>query len=558
MKVNNVFDRDIEYLYNSSKELGGTIYRIACESGLFEAVDYIKVRIDPSIDGHPLTMDNIEIVEDDGSYRLWTEGCYFLGDGNNVGYLCHNYYSTELVKPDIFVVEQAMNTYYAECAIRRDIDPYFKIEDIDFDDDNVFKNISQLIAQTLPANWIAEFLHGTMPVSYKILAFQIAYIKYYYPNVFDDVWNSCPPYLEEEAARGLSYNARLGITVSENGSEAIFIMPDNKSRSVYNIYATSKGVSQRNIFSGSGSLMNIGLACTNIGLSFRDIFASYRYCWSTYFSSVKTCVLENLPDITEVRANHESIQNDKERMAYEYLELEDMDWGEALDLVADMAEIRSMRFINNPLIPIMKYFEANPKTKLAAGESAIVLYMDGTNAMSGIVTESNGSYVGEHTKFDRTIIEKFNGQLIDEMYKAVRPKLDALNISVSEEDMEDFKAQLPYVKKQFIRNKKAKVVFNNGWIDYAVDMPISVMEEHYVELICSCEMLLQDIVISQDDEDELNYWLPNIKKLYLAGEMTDNKLLWELLEKEKAFGGKKEIFISGEPGNVVAKGLALL
>ena len=128
MKVNDVFDRDIEYLYNSAKELGGTIREIACDSGLFEAVDYVRIKIDPIISGDILAKENIEPVEDNGSYSLWTEDSNYLGNGANTGWLCHNYYGNELVKPDVFAVEQAMNTYYAECVIRREEDPYFHIE----------------------------------------------------------------------------------------------------------------------------------------------------------------------------------------------------------------------------------------------------------------------------------------------------------------------------------------------------------------------------------------------------------------------------------------------
>ena len=92
MKVNDVFDRDIEYLYNSAKKLGGTIREIACDSGLFEAVDYVRIKIDQTISGDILTKENIEPVEDNGSYSLWTEDSYYLGNGANTGSLCHNYY----------------------------------------------------------------------------------------------------------------------------------------------------------------------------------------------------------------------------------------------------------------------------------------------------------------------------------------------------------------------------------------------------------------------------------------------------------------------------------
>lgn len=456
MKVNDVFDRDIEYLYNSAKELGGTIREVACESGLFEAVDYVRIKIDPTISGHTLAKDDIELVEDDGSYNLWIENHYFLGNGANVGWLCHNCDGNELVKPDIYAVEQAMNTYYAECIIRRDEDPYFHIEEIDFDDEELFDNISKLIAQALPANWLMGFLHGEMPVSYKILAYQIAYIKYYYPKIYDTVWNECPPYLEMDVPFKEYDNVKMGIT----------------------------------------------------------------------------SVLGNMPKLSDIQLYHENVDIRK--------------------------ELRNFNLVDNPLVPIMKYYELDPKTKLGPGENALVLYIDEFQVMVGIVTEDDGNYSGTHTSFDKTIVEDFDKHLIDEMYEVVKSKIELLDIPVSEEDKAEFAQQVLRIKKQFRRNKKASVVFNNGWINYTEILSIQVMEKHFESLLNRCELLLQELITDNDDEDMKEYWLPDIKNLYLAGPMTDYKILWDMIKKENPFGGEKELILCGELENVVTRGLSLL
>lgn len=558
MKVNDVFDRDIEYLYNSAKELGGTIREVACDSGFFEAVDYIRIRIDPTIDGHTLTEEDIELVEDNGSYSLWTEDSYYLGDGANAGWLCHNCYGNELVKPDIYAVEQAMNTYYAECIIRRDENPYFHIEEIDFDDEEVFENISKLIAQTLPANWLTGFLHGEMPVSYKVLAYQIAFIKFHYPKIYDTVWNACPPYLEKNVSVDGSRNAKMGITISEEKCCAAYTDSSLVTKNEYNIFSSGQSVTEKVQFQGTGNLMDIGLACSNLGLSIRAICEAHMYNRSTNLTKINACVLGNMPNLSDIRRYHEKVDIEKEMMAYDALDLEDKTWAEVIDMAAEMAEINNFNFIDNPLVPIMKYYELDPKTKLGPGESAIVLYIDEFQVMVGITTERDGNYYGPYSSFDKTIVENFDKHLIDEMYEVVKPKIELFNISVSEEDKAEFAQQALSIKKQFRRNKKASVVFNNGWIDYAEDLSIQVLEKHLKELLGSCELLLQDLITDEDDEDTLEYWLPDIKKLYLAGPMADYKILWDLIKKENPFGGNKELILCGELENVVTRGLTLL
>lgn len=559
MKVNDVFDRDIEYLYNSAKELGGTIREVACESGFFEAVDYIKIKIDPTIIGHTLTKEDIEPVEDDGSYNLWTEGSYYLGNGTNIGWLCHNYYGNELVKPDIFAVEQAMNTYYAECIIRRDENPYFYVEEIDFDDEEVFNNISKLIAQTLPANWLTEFLHGEMPVSYKVLAYQIAFIKFHYPKVYSAVWEACPPYLDMNMPVKEYDNVQMGITISEKKCCAAVTDATLVTKNVYNIFSPEQSVSEKVQFQGIGNLENTGLACSNLGLALRAIRDAHMINRTTNTTKRNACVLGNVQIPFDIGRYHEKCAIEKEMMAYDALDLKDKTWKDVIELAAEMAEMSPLNFIKNPLVPIMKYYELDPKTKLGPEEEAIVLYIDEFQVMIGIATESNGKYFGTHSSFDQTIINRFDKHLIDEMYKVVKPKIELLNISVSEEDKEEFAKQVLNVKKQFKRNKKASVVFNNGWIDYSEPLSVQVLEQLFKELLDSCEMLLQDLITVFDGVDEtLEYLLPEIKKLYLAGPMTDYKVLWDLIKKENPFGGKKELILCGELENVVIRGLTLL
>ena len=68
-------------------------------------------------------------------------------------------------------------------------------------------------------------------------------------------------------------------------------------------------------------------------------------------------------------------------------------------------------------------------------------------------------------------------------------------------------------------------------------------------------MLLKELIIDEDGNQK--YWLPDIKKLFLAGPMTDYEILWDIIKQGNAFGGKKELILCGELENVVTVGLTL-
>ncbi|MDD6805978.1 MAG: hypothetical protein PUD77_06905 [Clostridiales bacterium] len=557
MTVNDIFGRDIEYLYYSAKELGGTIRQIACDSGLFQAVDYVKLKIDPSIGEPVLSKEDIEPVEDDGSYTLWTEDGYFLGNGANVGWLCHNYYGNELIKPDLYAVEQAMNTYYAECAIRRTEDPDFHIEEISFDDQEVFDHISELLVQTLPANWLPAFLHGEMPTSYKVLAYQIAYIKYRYDAVYREVWSNCPPYLKTDNPDRAQDKDTLGIAVSEEYCSAAYADAAAVTGNVYHMGFDGKGISEKIKFAGIGNLMNTGLACTKLGLALKDICETHKYQRNNAPKKINISLLGMSPTPFFVNRHHENLTDRKEMMAYEALDLAGKDFKEVIRMSAEMAGLEEVQFIDNPVVPIMKYFERNPKTKPAKNDTALVLYMDETQVMVGVAEEAGGKYYGRYF-CDKAAMASFDQNLAEKMFEVVRPKIEALQVVVSQEDKTEFAQQVNAVKKQLSRNHKATVVFDNGWLSISEPFSIEQAEECFYDLLMGCEMLMQDLITDKDDDEVLDYWLPDIKKLYLAGSMTDYKILRDLIKREGIFGGKKELFLCGEPENVLTAGLALL
>lgn len=55
-----------------------------------------------------------------------------------------------------------------------------------------------------------------------------------------------------------------------------------------------------------------------------------------------------------------------------------------------------------------------------------------------------------------------------------------------------------------------------------------VTNKDFNHLLGRYEILLQELIA--DEDDILEYWLPDIKKLYLAGPMTDYKILRDMIK----------------------------
>jgi hypothetical protein len=488
--------------------------------------------LDPDGPGKCLTEDDIWIREDDGSVRLWTSECSFVGDGeNNRGWVCNTDFGQELVKPDRFAVEQALKTYYAERLIRKTKDARFFAERVDFADDDVFNNISRLIVTSLPKNWLMGFMHQNLPVSYRVLAFQISFIRYHYPDIYEQVWSESfdPECLREKPVKGA-----LGIVL---GEEASVLLTDDPLLDVH---------------PGSGALTNAGIACSNIGLLFRGAREAAEP------SRVIATFAGELPDagqIAEAMAQRKKEEGENTcsvaMFSYEQLELEGAGGTDLIQKAAELAFLSDFTWVSDPLLAAAEYYAKDAHSRMEPGEKALVFYLDESGFMTGVVQNCGGQLsVTCRSGYVRQMMERLDEQLYGEMEALFREIMTLVRKGEEEEILCALRESVPAVRRQFIRNDSAVVAFQSSIISASDRLSVKVFEGFLRELVISCDQVLRGCV---PDEEAAS-----IKKLYLAGSMTDYPALWKLLEEEGLFGGKKELAITGHLNSVVAEGLALM
>lgn len=563
MRVNEAFGFDIMYLYDSAQELGGTIREVACDGGLLQAVDYCKLQIDPTLAGKVLQEEDITYVEDDGSYELWEKDCSYIADGDNCGWLFDTQmFGKQLVKPDIYVVKLAMKVYYAEQIIRRTIDPHFFAERADFEDEILWDEISKHVLQALSEHWLRGFLHGTLPVSYRILAYQVCYIHFHYPQVYEEVWSKSyyPPYLDEDLPFDNKESAVMGIAMGEHQSMVSYDEYLQKPMEVYGDYVGADNL--RMYHAGSGNLKNAGVACSKMAVAFRDIVQSYYRRRVPEISHINACYIGDVPTAQKIeeymkqfRGPEFSYQKkpeaiDKNLFVYEELGLEKMNGESLIYKAAEMAKLPDFYLCKSLLLPIVEYYATGQKKGLENGESAFVFYLDEYGFKTGLVSRINGEYViQKESEYNKQIVQEFDQRVYEEMVKLIQPKLDIFNISYEDEDVLALKEDVPRMKRQFIRNDSGAVIFNNGWFSHSAKFSHKIYQDCVDEFMEKCDKVLEELV-GEDDR--------KIAKLYLAGNMADCPMIWEAIEDSKVLGRAKSMEISGNLRNVVSDGLCML
>ena len=237
--------KQYEQLYHTVEELGGTIYEIAKDSGFLSAYKYMLKWTDSEDETENITSDDVTLITEcyvyaegndmtkrtflfsedeeetllrsigtqkDGRFLVpmhalkelekagylclndrlslsaWTSDYTFLGDGWNRALFVETPMEDVYVMPDIYAVQQAVRIYSAECLIRKKMNPRFFAERINDADEVLLSNMETIIPQVFPEHWLVGYKEKTMPSSYQKLVYQICYIRYYYDDIYHQVW----------------------------------------------------------------------------------------------------------------------------------------------------------------------------------------------------------------------------------------------------------------------------------------------------------------------------------------------------------------------------------
>ena len=499
-------------------------------------------------------------------FSFRTENNEFVGDGWNRAILVNAPMEDVFVMPDLFAVKQAVRTYDAERLIRKTYDPRFSIERIDDCCEELLAEIEELIAQIFPEHWLTGYKRRRIDESYRKLIYQICYIRYFYEDIYRQVWSETyQPYGFSTACSIADANpGTLGIALGTEESYAVFV---DANGTVRNIPAFTEGLAPENMrywFRGTGDLRNAGIAYSELALTFRAMLQNSRVAADTDIHKVNVIFQGDVlsrSDITlairERKENAKLGQSQKvtrELMADMQLEGKNMDGLDIIRAAAELVNLPDFHVKTSVCAAAAKAYDAEEEYRLKEGEQALVFYLDATGFEAGFVEKRDGVLIClAHTEDAddwKKCIQEADERLPEKMKGVVCPTLEALGIHTEDERnkkvFESFHDDTGRVKRQFIRNDKAVILFDNGWLSFSNPLQRRDCQDCFSPVYQKCI----EIVGKLQEEHSFDHFA----KIYLAGNRCDDPGLWEYLEKQYHV----EVCISGDLEHVVAVGAVMI
>lgn len=489
----------------------------------------------------------------------------YVGDGWNRALLIKTPVEEVFVMPDVFAVEQAVKTYYAERLIRKTINPRFFIERIEEGNKELMPNMEKLIAEIFPEHWLGAYRSGKIAASYKKMIYQICYIRYFYENIYRQVWSEdYKPYvLTAKFPGAANRTGTLGIALGTEESYAVYAEKNGKVRNIPRFLEGEDAENSRYCFPGTGDLCNAGIAYSELALTYKLILQNTEIVSDTAVQKVNVIVAGNTPsrsDITmAIRDRKENADLEKnpkmnlERMADIQLEGRNLDGMDIIREAGNLAGLPDFHAKSRLCMAVARAYNAEEKYRLEEGERALVFYLDNTAFEAGFVEKRDGKLnCMAHTyssDYPTKEMQEADKCLLEKMKGAVCPTLVTLGISVDDEKnrkaFEAVCADIGRVKRQFSRNDTANILFDNGWLSFTEFLAIDDYRECLVPLYKKCTEII--------DELQKRQGIDSVSKLYLAGNRSEDVSLWEYLEEHY----QKEVCILGDLEQVTALGAAL-
>lgn len=513
------------------------------------------------------------------SFHLWDDSFTFLGNGFNQALLVRTAFETVFVMPDLHAVKESIKTVHAENLIRENYDADFWMERIDLTDETVQMTVQECMTDIFGR--YNEETYEKLPESYRRLLYQIAYIKKYYPKVYETVWSDTfKPDDEKIDMNFENEDVSVAITLNEWESYGVCRMKDGSIKRIPNTeYSYDTPLALKYKFRGYGNILNAGAAGSRMAMIMKDIIKSAELFWDVSVEKVSVTHIGYLPSHSiietfikrrEKRAMEKgTFETDANLIAYREMPSENMDGYQVVEWAAQMAELPGYRYVDWITAIVNVYEKTDEKKCLKENEAGLIYYFS-SNCLSMFLVRKDMD--GTITVIDECELPNPEDSIYDWELLEVdeyNPNLDM----VLEDDMEEFmlnaglgalgiygdnqmdreafgelRHSTSRVKRQFRRNDKAKLFFNNGYLSMVENYPIERFEACFQPILKDSEEHLQGMIKKAKLAGK------EIAKVFLAGEETEYPFIKEHVKRIV----KKEVYSINAPICAVARGAVLM
>lgn len=478
-------------------------------------------------------------------FRFLDEKRTFLGNGFNQALLVRTRFEILFVMPDVYAVEMAVKTYYAENFIREKYNNNFRIERIDFNDE-VIKEVSpeiekELFGRRLDWENISE--------AYWRMLYQITYIKVYYPKAYEEIWSEW--FLADDESMPVNFEPErmtLAISLGENASYGVALMENGFIKRIPNInVAHELPLNLKYQFKGyETDIKNAGTAGSRMALRMKEMIQSAEILFDACIENVYLTHIGALPSAKEIAEFMEQkreeigiagdIKSNSDLIAYEEIANEHRDGRAVLEWAGKLAKLPKFEIVDWISAMVNAYEKSDRHNILRENEIGLIYDFNEGDLRLALFKKENDQDIQlmaykEVKKREHTKYLEFEKLLEKDLEEYMRKEgLEALGfIGTKQRDIEAFgklHQSATRVRRQFVRNDEVMITFDNLIVSMSAKYPIANLEK------CMKAVLRKNDEILERFIEEAEISIRDIFRVYLAGEECEYPFVRKYIEEK--------------------------
>lgn len=281
-----------------------------------------------------------------------------------------------LHRADLYAFETCLAVLQTEEDIRKYIDPYFYVEKISFKDINECGDImsilpfgQEVLKMLQPGNEGIFLSEANLriedyPISYRILAYQMAYMKFYYPQL-EKVKKEIEDSREYPNALGVELDLQVSRGAMYRSKDEVDLVMNHKSEFDFNGFIT---------------LSDLGVAASEMGKSINRILKKAEGYVDMETASVVICLPTELLSVEESEKALDELERKIETdpqaalslLLYEELELQEAGTYDCVKKAVELAGLTNVALVPRALCIVAAYEHMDKENVLVGYENGLV------------------------------------------------------------------------------------------------------------------------------------------------------------------------------------------
>ena len=472
---------------------------------------------------------------------------------------------------DNYALDTCRRLLEQERYIRGKINPTFFVNQINPYDSEVL----QYLRTASEGVFLKEVGYALedFPECYQRLAYDTAYIRYYFPDIQQEMKLSHSQ--AECVAVGISmdmsryaHHCLYAANYMSDGSIHLIKNP-KLSEKISDLRACCE-LENIHEFPISYDLCNAGVAASELGMVMREILD--KNCYQDV-ANVGISLFKRVPDKEEIQQYMEyqkefqkklyAPSKVKEEIAlYHELELEEADGRDVVTVAAQLAEAEQVSLYDRAQAILAGYEALNRADALAEGEYAIVFDWRNDDVQVTLMQgEANGARIMAQEAMDNPMEESeavvWGNDIYEQLFGCMRSKLleqeEFLKVmNLTESNMEAWRAfhnSRIAVMEQMRRGSNGLLILKNAWACVEEELPYAQFKEMLKPYIEKTKQLPEKVM------QKGKVGIQNIGKVYLSGNWGNVVYVWECLEE---YFGQGKLRVMADTSKAAVIGAAYL